>query len=54
MYGLEVSTGTLSAVTDKIINTVKEWQGRPLETIYPIVWLDAIHYKISENGKVIG
>jgi len=53
MYGLEVSTGTLSAVTDKIINTVKEWQGRPLETIYPIVWLDAIHYKIRENGKVI-
>ncbi len=53
MYGLEVSTGTLTAVTDKIINTVKEWQGRPLETIYPIVWLDAIHYKIRENGKVI-
>jgi putative transposase len=54
MYGLEVSTGTLTAVTDKIINTVKEWQGRPLETIYPIVWLDAIHYKIRENGKVMG
>jgi transposase-like protein len=53
MYGLEVSTGTLSSVTDKIINTVKEWQGRPLENIYPIVWLDAIHYKIRENGKVI-
>jgi len=44
MYGLEeVSTGTLSAVTDKIIHTVKEWQARPLESIYPIVWLDAIH-----------
>lgn len=53
MYGLEVSTGTLSSVTDKIINTVKEWQGRALENIYPIVWLDAIHYKIRENGKVI-
>jgi transposase-like protein len=52
MYGLEVSTGTLSAVTDKIIQTVKEWQARPLESIYPIVWLDAIHYKIRENGKV--
>lgn len=52
MYGLEVSTGTLSAVTDKIIQTVKEWQARPLEPIYPIVWLDAIHYKIRENGKV--
>jgi len=54
MYGLEVSTGTLSAVTDKIIHTVKEWQARPLESIYPIVWLDAIHYKIRENGKVRG
>jgi putative transposase len=52
MYGLDVSTGTLSAVTDKIIQTVKEWQARPLESIYPIVWLDAIHYKIRENGKV--
>lgn len=54
MYGLEISTGTLSAVTDKIIHTVKEWQARPLESIYPIVWLDAIHYKIRENGKVHG
>ena len=53
LYGLEVSTGTLSAVTDKILQTVKEWQGRPLASIYPIVWLDAIHYKVRENGKVI-
>lgn len=53
MYGLEVSSGTLSAVTDKIINAVKEWQARPLGTIYPVVWLDAIHYKIRENGKVV-
>jgi putative transposase len=53
MYGLEVSTGTLSAVTDKIIHTVKEWQARALDAIYPIVWLDAIHYKIRENGKVV-
>lgn len=52
IYGLEISNATLSAVTDKIIHTVKEWQARPLETIYPIVWLDAIHYKIRENGKV--
>ena len=54
MYGLEVSAGTLAAVTDKIIQTVKEWQARPLDSIYPIVWLDAIHYKIRENGKVLG
>lgn len=53
MYGLEVSTGTLSAVTDKILHTVKEWQARPLERVYPIIWLDAIHYKIREQGKVV-
>jgi len=53
IYGIEVSTGTLSAVTDKIIHTVKEWQARPLESVYPIVWLDAIHYKIREDGKVL-
>ncbi len=52
MYGLEISTGTLAAVTDKIIHTVKAWQARPLESIYPILWLDAIHYKIREEGKV--
>ena len=54
IYGLEVSTGTLSAITDKIIQTVKEWQARPLASIFPIVWLDAIHYKMRENGKVVG
>lgn len=53
MYGLEVSTGTLSTVTDKILHTVKEWQARPLERVYPIVWLDAIHYKIREEGTVV-
>jgi len=52
IYGIEISNATLSAITDKIIQTVKEWQARPLENVYPIVWLDAIHYKIRENGKV--
>ncbi len=51
IYGLKISNGTLSAVTDKIIQTVKEWQARPLENVYPIVWLDAMHYKIKENSK---
>jgi len=52
MYGLDISTGTLTTVTDKVIDSVKEWRARPLESVYPIVWLDAIHYKIRENGKV--
>lgn len=53
IYGIAVSKGTLTAITDKIIDSVKEWQARPLESIYPIVWLDAIHYKIREDGKVL-
>ena len=53
IYGITVSKGTLTAITDKIIHTVKEWQARPLESVYPIVWLDAIHYKIREDGKVL-
>ena len=53
MYGIELSTGTLSAVTDRILEKVSQWRSRPLERIYPIVWLDAIHYKIRQEGKVV-
>jgi len=53
MYGVEFSKATISSITDKIIPLLKEWQQRPLESIYPFVWLDAIHYKIKENGKYI-
>jgi transposase-like protein len=52
IYGLEISTGALSAVTDKIIPLIKEWQSRPLESIYPFVWMDAIHYKAKEDARV--
>jgi transposase-like protein len=51
LYGIKVSTATLSAITDKIIAEVREWQQRPLEALYPFVWLDAIHYKIKDNGR---
>ena len=50
LYGINVSTATISAVTDKIIPKLKEWQNRPLESVYPFVWLDAIHYKVREDG----
>jgi transposase-like protein len=53
MYGIEFSKATISAVTDKVIPLLKEWQQRPLESVYPFVWLDAIHYKIKENGRYI-
>jgi putative transposase len=47
LYGIEFSKATISTVTDKVIPLLKEWQQRPLESIYPFVWLDAIHYKIK-------
>ena len=51
LYGIKVSTATLSAITDKIIAEVREWQQRSLESLYPFVWLDAIHYKVKDNGR---
>jgi len=53
IYQVSISTATISAITDKIIDTVKQWQSRPLDSIYPFVWLDAIHYKIKEDGKYV-
>lgn len=53
MYGLELSEATLSGITDKIIPMVKEWQSRPLEAVYPVVWMDAIRYKVRSEGRII-
>ena len=51
MYGISVSHAAITAVTDKIIDEVKQWQQRPLESHYPFVWLDAIHYKVKDQGR---
>ncbi len=51
MYGISVSKATISAITDKLIDEVKAWQARPLDSVYPFVWLDAIHYKIRNKGR---
>ncbi len=53
IYGVDVSNGTISAITDRVIPEIKEWQNRPLEDVYPVMWLDAMHFKVRENGKVI-
>ena len=53
MYDTDISHATLSAITDKIIPEVKEWQSRPLEDLYTIVWLDAMHYKVKEDHRMI-
>ena len=51
LYGISVSTATISTITDKLIDEVKAWQARPLDSVYPFVWLDAIHYKIRDKGR---
>jgi transposase-like protein len=53
IYGLEVSVGAISAVTDRVWSEITEWQQRALAPCYTIVYLDAIHYKVREDGKVI-
>ncbi len=52
MYGLEISTAKISLITDKLIPIITEWRNRPLEAVYPIVFLDAMHFKVREEGKV--
>jgi len=52
MYGVELSDGTLTAITDRIIPEIKEWQNRPLESVYPVIWLDAMHFKVRHEGMV--
>ncbi len=52
MYGLEISDGTLSAITDRVLPAIKDWQNRALESLYPVIWLDAIHFKVREAGVV--
>ena len=53
LYGLEVSTAKISQITDKLMPVITEWRSRPLEAIYPIIFLDAIHFKMREEGKVV-
>lgn len=53
LYGLEVSPTLISNVTDKLLPTIKEWQNRPLQSAYAVVFLDAIHYKVKQDGQVV-
>lgn len=52
MYDFDISDGTISSITDRIIPEIKEWQNRPLESVYPLIWLDAMHYKVRDDGQV--
>ena len=53
LYDVEVSDSTISRVTDKILPIVKEWQQRPLEEVYAVVFMDAIHYRVRQEGRVV-
>lgn len=53
IYGLEVSDSLVSRVTDKILPVVKEWQQRPLESVYAVVFMDAIHYNVRCEGRIV-
>lgn len=53
IYGLEVSDTTVSRITDKILPIAKEWQQRPLEPVYAVVFLDAIHYHVRSEGQIV-
>ena len=52
IYGFEASEGFISDVTDKILPQIEEWQHRPLEDIYPVIFIDAIHYSVRDNGII--
>ncbi|MEG1913174.1 MAG: transposase, partial [Cloacibacillus sp.] len=53
IYGLSVSDSTISRITDKILPVAREWQNRPLESVYPVVFLDAVHFHVRSEGQII-
>jgi transposase-like protein len=53
IYGIDVSDSTISRITDKILPVVREWQSRPLESIYAVVFMDAIHFHVRSEGQII-
>lgn len=53
LYGITISPSMVSKITDKVIATATEWQNRMLDKIYPIVYLDAMYFKVRSNGKIV-
>ena len=51
--GIELSAEMISKITDKILPEIKEWQARPLNPVYPFVFMDCIHYKVREDGRIL-
>ena len=53
MHGIEISQPGVSTITDKVFPLVKEWQSRPLSSCYPVVYMDGLHFKVREAGKIV-
>ena len=53
LYGIELPAGMASKITDKILPQAREWQSRPLNLVYPFVFMDCIHYKVREDGRIL-
>lgn len=52
IYGFEVSEGMVSNITDKLLPQIEEWQNRPLASVYPIVFIDAVHFSVRDEGVI--
>lgn len=53
LYGIELSADMVSKITDRILPEIKEWQSRPLNPVYPFIFMDCIHYKVREDGRIL-
>ena len=53
IYGMNISDTTVSRITDKILSEAREWQQRPLESVYAVVFMDAIHYHVRSEGQIV-
>lgn len=53
LYGIELSAEMVSKITDRILPEIKEWQSRPFNPVYPFVFMDCIHYKVREDGRIL-
>ena len=53
LYGIELSAATVSNITDKVMEEAREWYSRTLDSFYPVVFLDAVHYKVREEGRIV-
>jgi len=53
MYGMDISPSLISKITDRLLPKIEEWQNRPLDRIYPVIYTDSIFYKVRQDGKVV-